>query len=123
MLLLTLGAALYKVLTSSQTQAVIDYYGARAYLAAQSGIERAMQEITFQATPNCSTLNGVSYTFDSTQLQACTVNLSCISENNVPEPTVASGSISIFRIEATASCSVENITTVRSLIVGLRLED
>ena len=43
--LLMLGLALVKILSASAQQNVIEYYGARAYMAAQSGLENALTEL------------------------------------------------------------------------------
>ncbi len=122
-LLLALGLALSRVISAGAQQNAIEYYGARSYLAAQSGAQRGMQVLFSGAAPSCALVNGSSYTFNSEHLANCTVLITCSSQGSVPDASVASGSISVFLMQSAASCSVADITTARSVVVEFRLED
>ncbi|WP_462157095.1 agglutinin biogenesis protein MshP [Pseudoalteromonas sp. GB56] len=122
-LLLSLGLALSRVISAGAKQNAIEYYGARSYLAAQSGAQRSLQMVFSAATPSCALVNGSSYTFNSEHLANCTVLISRSSQGSVPDASVASGSISVYSVQSNAICSVADITASRTVVVEFRLED
>ena len=122
-LLLALGLALSRVISAGAQQNAVEYYGARSYLAAQSGAQRSLQILLSSASASCALVNGSNYTFNSEQLLNCSVAIRCDSENNVADPSVGSGSISVFSIESAASCNVADVNTARTVVVEVRLED
>ncbi|MEO2281266.1 agglutinin biogenesis protein MshP [Pseudoalteromonas pernae] len=122
-LLLALGLALSRVISAGAQQNAIEYYGARSYLAAQSGAQRGMQVLFSGAAPSCALVNGSSYTFNSDQLANCNVLITCSSQDNVSDASVATGSISVYSVQSNAICSVADITASRTVVVEFRLED
>ena len=75
--LLALGLALSKVLSGAAQQNTIEYYGARAYMAAQSGLETGLSEI-FALSSTAQTCSAVtpSRNFSTLYLANCEVELS-----------------------------------------------
>ncbi|WP_045979150.1 hypothetical protein [Pseudoalteromonas ruthenica] len=121
-LLLALGLALSRVINAGINQNALEYYGARSYMAAQSGIERSLQRLITDSTPSCTLIAGANYSFASRALENCTVAISCASEEGVPEPTVASGAVNFYQITSAAQCSTGSIDVQRSIAVEVRLE-
>ncbi len=104
--LLVLGLALVKILSASSQQNVIEYYGSRAYLAAQSGLEGALTEIfpLNSSAQNCAAVT-TSHVFQTPYLENCTVSVSCQQYLNVPDSSNSAGSVNIFYLQSRAICS------------------
>ena len=104
--LLMLGLALVKILSASAQQNVIEYYGARAYMAAQSGLENALTELFPLNNPaqNCAAVS-TTPVFQATYLENCAVTLSCKQYLAVPDSSNSAGTVSIFYLQSTAICA------------------
>ncbi|MFY8327080.1 agglutinin biogenesis protein MshP [Pseudoalteromonas sp. ZZD1] len=104
--LLVLGLALVRILSASSQQNVIEYYGSRAYLAAQSGLESGLTEIFPLNSPalNCAAVT-TSPVFQTQYLENCTVTIACQQYLNVPDTSNSTGAVNIFYLKSSATCS------------------
>jgi len=104
--LLTLGLALVKVLSGSAQQNTIEYYGARAFMAAQSGLERGLTQLfpLNNNAQNCSAVTN-SITFTTRYLESCEVEVSCKQYLNLPDTSTRSGTVNIYYLQSKAVCS------------------
>lgn len=114
--LLTLGLALSNVLSSSAKDHALEYYGARSFLAAQSGIQRYLNDV-YVGAQGCS---AVTYTFNSAQFANCTVELVCSSELNVTDPTRSSGQVDFYQLQSDATCETGEFTAHRQVVIEVR---
>jgi len=106
-LMLALGLALVNILSSSAHNNAVEYYGARAFLAAQSGIEQKL----VQLFPVGATIGGCldeTISFDTPNLLNCTVALTCTSTGAITDSSVPSGSVNVFRISSSATCPINS---------------
>lgn len=120
--LLGLGIALSNQISSTVRQQSIEYYGARAYLTAQSALEVAISRVANGSNPSCNVVTA-PVIFNTTHLQNCTVNLSCDLEVNVDEPEVSAGAIRVYSLDALARCNSGQLDTSRQLLVEIRQEE
>ncbi|MBB1416269.1 agglutinin biogenesis protein MshP [Pseudoalteromonas sp. SG44-1] len=104
--MLVLGLALVRILSASSQQNVIEYYGSRAYLAAQSGLESGLTEIFPLNSPalNCAAVT-TSPVFQTQYLENCTVTITCQQYLNVPDSSNSAGSVNVFYLQSRATCS------------------
>ncbi|MDP5212768.1 agglutinin biogenesis protein MshP [Pseudoalteromonas tunicata] len=107
-LMLALGLTLVKVLSGSAHNNAVEYYGARAFLAAQSGLEKGLTSLfPFNVAPaNCPVLPDL--TFNSGYLANCQVQVSCQKIGPVEDKTVASNNVTVFRLSSSATCKVND---------------
>ncbi|MBE0364912.1 MSHA biogenesis protein MshP [Pseudoalteromonas ulvae UL12] len=113
-LMLGLGLAVVKIISSSANNNAVEYYGARAFLAAQSGLERGLSEMFplggAPGTGNCP----VTTNFDliSPALANCNVVLACEQVGPVPDfnlaPSGGVSQVSVYRLTSTATCKVND---------------
>ena len=87
--LLGLGIALSNQISSNIRQQSIEYYGARAYLAAQSGMEVAISRLINGNNPACTAITQ-PITINAANVQNCSITLSCDVETEVEEPEAVS---------------------------------
>ncbi|WP_032094810.1 MULTISPECIES: hypothetical protein [unclassified Alteromonas] len=120
--LLGLGIALSNQISSTVRQQSIEYYGARAYLTAQSALEVAIFRVVSGGNPQCSVVT-TPVTFSTTNMQNCSVSLSCEVEINVDEPEVSGGAIRVYSLGALAACNSGQLNTSRELLVEIRQEE
>jgi len=120
--LLGLGIALSNQISSNIRQQSIEYYGARAYLAAQSGIEVAVSRLVNGNNPDCPTIVQ-PVTMNASNLQNCTLALSCQVETNVDEPEVAAGEIRVYSLASEALCRSGQLETSKRVLVEVRQEE
>ncbi|MHC6647739.1 agglutinin biogenesis protein MshP [Alteromonas sp. HB246098] len=120
--LLGLGIALSNQISSNIRQQSIEYYGARAYLAAQSGMEVAISRLINGNNPACAVITQ-PVTIDAANVQNCVITLSCEVEPEVEEPEVAAGEIRVYALGAEAQCSVGQLTTSKRVLVEVRQEE
>jgi MSHA biogenesis protein MshP len=122
LVLLSIGIALSNQISSNARQQSIEYYGARAYLSAQSGLEVAISRLVNNNNPNCSVIEApVNIAADA--LSNCTVTLSCDVETNVDEPEVSAGAIRVYLLESLSQCSAGQLSTSRRVLVEVRQEE
>ena len=121
-IMLTIGIALSNQIASSVRQQSVEYYGTRAYLAAQSGLEVAVTRVVNGANPLCSTVT-TPVLLTTSALNNCTVSLACRVEQNIDEPEVASGAIRVYQLSSQAQCSSGQLETSRRLLVEVRQEE
>jgi MSHA biogenesis protein MshP len=120
--LLGLGIALSNQISSTVRQQSIEYYGARAYLSAQSALEVAISRVVSGGNPQCSVVTA-PVSFNTANMQNCSVSLSCDVEINVDEPEVSGGAIRVYSLGALAACSSGQLNTSRELLVEIRQEE
>jgi len=131
LVLLGLGIGLSNQISSNVRQQSIEYLGAQAYLAAQSGMELALQSVvqsteTRMQDGSGNTLNKKCSAVPQVQVNLftyCRFNLSCAIENDVVEPEVPAGVVDIYQLESTAACDTGQLTTSRSVVVEVRQEN
>ncbi|CAI3926686.1 hypothetical protein [Alteromonas macleodii] len=122
-ILLGLGIALSNQISSNIRQQSIEYYGARAYLAAQSGMEVAISRLINGNNPGCLDIIAPPVDISAAHLQNCSVLLSCDVETNVEEPEVAAGEIRVYALGAEAQCSTGQLETSKRVLVEVRQEE
>lgn len=120
--LLGLGIALSNQISSNIRQQSIEYYGARAYLAAQSGMEVAISRLINGNNPACTAIIQ-PVTINADNVQNCTITLSCEVETEVEEPEVAAGEIRVYALGAEAQCSAGQLETSKRVLVEVRQEE
>ncbi len=119
--LLGLGIALSNQISSNIRQQSTEYYGARAYLAAQSGVEMMVSRLVELNDPLCP--NEYVLPLQSTvSFPNCVISVKCQDALDVIEPDVASGKIDVYEFTATASCSSGQINTSKRVTVEVRQE-
>lgn len=119
--LLGLGIALSNQISSNIRQQSIEYYGARAYLAAQSGVEMMVSRLVELNDPLCP--NKYDLPLQSTaSFPNCVIQIECDDALDVNEPDVTSRNIDVYEFTATASCRSGQIDTSRSVTVEVRQE-
>ena len=98
--LLTLGIALSNQISSTIRQQSIEYYGARAYLAAQTGLEVAVSRLVEAGDTSCPLSEELST--ESPSVDNCTIILSCRASEIIDEPEVSSGEIIVYLLASEA---------------------
>ena len=121
-ILLGLGIALSNQISSNIRQQSIEYYGARAYLAAQSGMEVAISRLINGDNPACTVITQ-PVVISVVNMQNCTITLSCAVETEVEEPEVAAGEIRVYALGAGAQCSTGQLETSKRVLVEVRQEE
>jgi len=104
--LLVLGLALVKVLSGASQQNTIEYYGARAYMAAQSGLESGLTELfpLSSAVQSCTEVTK-NLTFQASYLDSCNVKISCGQYIGLPDSSTANGLVNIYYLQSSATCA------------------
>ena len=122
--LLGLGIALSNQISSNIRQQSIEYYGARAYLAAQSGVEMLVSRLVELEDPLCpNEYEQYELPPQSTvSFPNCVIQIKCDDALDVNEPDVTSRNIDVYEFTATASCRSGQIDTSRSVTVEVRQE-
>jgi len=120
--LLGLGITLSNQISSNIRQQSIEYYGARAYLAAQSGMEVAISRLINGDNPACTVITQ-PVVISVVNMQNCTITLSCEVETEVDEPEVAAGEIRVYALRAEAQCSTGQLETSKRVLVEVRQEE
>lgn len=120
--LLGLGIALSNQISSNIRQQSIEYYGARAYLAAQSGMEVAISRLINGNNPACSAITQ-PVAISAANVQNCAITLSCEVETEVQEPEVAAGEIRVYALASQAQCSIGQLETSKRVLVEVRQEE
>ena len=120
--LLGLGIALSNQISSNIRQQSIEYYGARAYLATQSGMEVAISRLINGNNPACTAITQ-PVTINAANVQNCSITLSCEVEAEVEEPEVAAGEIRVYALGAEAQCSSGQLETSKRVLVEVRQEE
>ncbi|ASM48672.1 MSHA biogenesis protein MshP [Pseudoalteromonas espejiana DSM 9414] len=107
--LLALGLGLSKVLSGAAQQNTIEYYGARAYMAAQSGLETGLSEIFAlnSAAQRCNAVT-TNRAFQTTYLQNCSVQVSCSEYIDLPDTSTRSGTVNIYYLQSAATCAAND---------------
>lgn len=122
-----IGAALVRVLNDSASAGVTEVYGARAYHAAQSGIEVFLTELFphDSAPASCPSRSGHikdaavhrTYTFTTPALANCTTSIRCDQADMTPYTGRH------FRLFSTGQCTAAGQTFSRQLLVEARDEN
>ncbi|MCK7458970.1 Type II secretory pathway component [Idiomarina aminovorans] len=119
-----LVSVLSKLVRTSSDSTVIEVQGNRAFMAAQSGIQRAMLElypIGGSFTP-CS--DGLLADYDSLKIAApiekCTAKVTCQAYNEPSDPDYDEKIASHYRLESTGTCEAGNTITTRKLAIETR---
>jgi len=106
-LMLALGLALVNILSSSAHNNAVEYYGARAFLAAQSGIEKKLTEL-FPIPSGTGPCTDSNVPLSSTYLSNCTVATTCTEISNIPDFSSTSTDVTVYRLTSSATCNVNN---------------
>ncbi|WP_247664704.1 agglutinin biogenesis protein MshP [Pseudoalteromonas sp. MMG010] len=103
--ILALGLALVRVLSGAANQNAVEYYGARAFMAAQSGLESGLTELfpINNDSQNCASVT-THLTFNVPYLAFCNVNISCDEYIELPDNSTQSGAVNIYYLASTATC-------------------
>ena len=104
--LLALGLALVKVLSGASQQNTIEYYGARAYMAAQSGLESGLTQLfpVNRSVQSCASVTA-NLTFQTTYLANCKVEVNCSEYIGLPDSSTANGLVNIYYLQSSATCA------------------
>ncbi len=120
--LLGLGIALSNQISSNIRQQSIEYYGARAYLSAQSGMEVAVSRLVNGNNPDCTTITQ-PVNINAVYLENCSLTLSCQVVTNVVEPEVAAGEIRVYSLASESLCRAGQLETSKRVLVEVRQEE
>ena len=107
-----LGAALVKMLDSSQESVAYEVLGTRAYTAAQSGLQWQLAEVfpLSGLVIACDDIVNTPPSFDNTLgLAQCNVSVSCTDFER--------GGIRYYTITATGTCAINSELTSRKIAV------
>jgi len=114
-----LAYAMIQITDNSSRGNVYEVYGSRALNAANSGADRALNEILMPlivGTESCGLMTQPNYPFGAGDVfNGCNVIISC------NEFLVTETGYTHFRIESTASCSAGDFDTQRSVAVEARI--
>ncbi|ENO00713.1 mannose-sensitive agglutinin biogenesis protein MshP [Pseudoalteromonas agarivorans S816] len=82
---------------------------ARAYMAAQSGLETGLSEI-FALSSTAQTCSAVttSTSFSTLYLANCKVELSCSEYIALPDSSTRSGTVNIYYLQSSATCAAND---------------
>ncbi len=107
-ILLALGLAFVKVLSASAQQNVIEYYGTRAFMAAQSGLQVGLTELfpLNSDVQSCAQVT-VSPSFTTPYLSNCEVTVSCAEYLEIPDSSSGSGSVNVYYLSSQAICTAK----------------
>lgn len=109
-----LGAALLKIMITNEEDYVYEVLGTRAYNAAQTGIQRKLQQIfpLNDEDGNITVCAGVDATFELTTvagLNQCRADVTCT--------TFEHDSVNYFTVTSVGSCNINGETTSRMVEV------
>ena len=113
---LLLALTVYQVLNSSQQTIVYEVYGAKAYNAAESGIEHNLTVLFPTAGSGVCDAAGVSQVFTSGGLANCQYQTQC----QLSTYEHLGQNISYYRIESLGSCQVGDIIVNRKTFVDAK---
>ena len=104
--LLALGLALVKVLSGASQQNTIEYYGARAYMAAQSGLENGLTQLfpVSNSVQSCASVT-TNLIFQTEYLANCKVVVSCDEYIDLPDSSTTNGLVNIYYLQSSATCA------------------
>lgn len=110
-----LAYAMIRITDNSNTANVYEVYGARALNAANSGAERALNQIFGPGSGNSCSGVTTGYGLGSgAEFAGCTINVVC------NEFTVSQTGFTHFQVDSTASCTAGEFETQRSVVVEAR---
>ncbi|ATC97575.1 MULTISPECIES: hypothetical protein [Pseudoalteromonas] len=118
--LLALGLALTRVIEGGAQSNAVEYYGSKAFLSAQSGVEWKLTQLFPLNAPNgvCNADVPPNHFSATKYMENCQfVELSCSSVNNVADANSPTSTVTVYRITSTVSCDSGQWTTQRSLNV------
>lgn len=120
--LLALGLALTRVIEGGAQANAVEYYGSKAFLTAQSGIEWKLQKLFPLDNTQGPCDNSLPPNhFNSTQyMENCQfIELSCRAVEDINDANTSGSStlVTVYRITSTASCDSGQWTTQRSINV------
>ena len=101
--LMAMGLSLINIISGAAKSHAIEYYGARAYMAAESGLERSLSLLFPRdaGVQNCGVVP-TTMTFSADYLKFCNLNISCTMIGPV---TTDTGSVNVYRVNSTATCN------------------
>jgi len=119
-----LVSVLSQLVRTSSDSTVVEIQGNRAFMAAQSGVQRAMLElypVGGSFTP-CS--DGLLADYNSLKIAApteqCTARVTCEAYNRSSDPDYDEKIASHFRLESTGTCETGNTITTRKVAIEAR---
>ncbi len=118
--ILLLALTLQRVLVNSQQTIVYEVYGAKAYHAAESGIEHNLTVLFPTAGSSQCNVSGVSRVFlGANGLSNCRYQTSCQSTDYQYKQRT----VSYYRIESLGSCQIGDIIVNRRVLVDAKAVD
>lgn len=120
--LLAIGLALTRVIEGGAQANAVEYYGSKAFLTAQSGIEWKLQKLfpLDNSKGPCDNSVPPNDFTNAKYMENCQfIELSCRSIDDVSDANTIGGSalVTVYRITSTASCDSGQWTTQRSINV------
>lgn len=110
-----LAYAMIRITNTSASANVYEVYGERALNAANSGANRALNELFTPGSSNSCNDVSTGYSFGATvALSGCAIEVACTSFD------VSQTGFTHFRIISTASCTAGDFDTQRSVVVEAR---
>ena len=116
--LLALGLALTRVLEGSAQSNAVEYYGSKAFLSAQSGIEWKLNDLfPLNGVGTCSNVVETPDFSGAPYMANCSVAVLCQSVEDIIDANTATGEVNVYRISSTSRCDAGQWTTERSINV------
>ncbi len=118
--LLALGLALTRVIEGGAQSNAVEYYGSKAFLSAQSGVEWKLTQLFPVSAPNgvCDNALPPNHFNTTRYMENCQfLELSCGAVDNVADANSPSSTVTVYRITSTVSCDSGQWTTQRSINV------
>lgn len=116
--LLLLGLALSQIIRAGVKDNALEFYGAQAYFAAQSGVEASLQQV-FGGAANCAELSPPAH-FAAPGLTHCTVQTHCDQVQDVRDSTAPTARVSVWQIKSEARCTAGELQTERRVLVEVK---
>lgn len=107
----SLGATLLNMMTTNEEDYAYEVLGIRAYNAAQTGVQRKLQQIfPLNAVPNIAECVDVTFDLSTVDgLNQCSVNITCT--------TIKHNSVNYFTVSSVGQCQINGETTSRMVEV------
>lgn len=110
-----LVSVLTRLVSTSSDSTVIEVFGNRAFMAAQSGLQLGMVELFPLGSDiaDCSAVNSSAVTYSNGGLAQCRSEVVCDSFNYT-------GGDTHYRLESTGTCEAGNTVTTRKVAIEAR---
>lgn len=107
---------LSQFLRTSSDSVVVEVFGSRAFMAAQTGLQQAMVEIFPPGgeMQTCAEVTETTVSYNIAGLQQCTSEVTCSDYEYSPDDMH-------YRLQALGQCNAGDITTSRRLVIETRV--